>query len=592
MGTEHIRSRPRWPESLWLIGLCALLYLPGFFAIPTIDRDEARFAQASRQMAESASWHGWMVPAVQERPRLQKPPLIYWLQAASARLCTDQFRGRGVDAVTKDAIWMYRLPSVLSAMLTVLIVWRWCGRMFDPRSGLMAGALMAANPLMFWEARQARADMLLLACTVMAMWAAWEVVRRARHGRSATGWLVAGWFAMAAGIMTKGPITPLVVGLGVVVHAMVRGEWRLLMVFRPWFGVPLAVAPVAVWVWQVSREIDLEKYLITIKTETINRGLAAMEGHGGPVGYHVVMMYVAFLPTCMVVALGFWRALTRGFVWNRSIGGGRWSRLVRAVRTARAAAWPECFLVSMLIPGWIVFEVSGTKLPHYTLPLYPVLAILAARAVLAGPGLVGVRSKRAGRLLWTWGAGCTVFGVLWSVVAAGLLWQEAWGLAVVSVLLLLVGAVQIMRWTARFVPRRDLVQLQIRGVAWFVALAVTLGVVGGQTEAIRVSRNLNDVIAALTVTSADRGRPIAAVGWHEDSLIFETRGKSRRVDEWKLKEWLKEHDRVGRRALIVLERERLAHWPPMREVGAVVGFNYSNGKPADLVVAELTRDLP
>src|SRR5690348_4119435 len=64
-----------------LIILCLLVYIPGLWTIPPVDRDESRFAQASRQMLESGTLEGWVVPKVQDRPRLNKPPLIYWAQA-------------------------------------------------------------------------------------------------------------------------------------------------------------------------------------------------------------------------------------------------------------------------------------------------------------------------------------------------------------------------------------------------------------------------------------------------------------------------------------------------------------------------------
>ncbi|MFO0492909.1 MAG: ArnT family glycosyltransferase, partial [bacterium] len=82
---------------LALVLLCLIVYLPGLTSIPPVDRDECRFAQASRQMFESATLPaerqdvrtdaharplgqhagGWVVPMVQDRPRLNKPPLVY-----------------------------------------------------------------------------------------------------------------------------------------------------------------------------------------------------------------------------------------------------------------------------------------------------------------------------------------------------------------------------------------------------------------------------------------------------------------------------------------------------------------------------------
>src|SRR5690606_11242164 len=94
-----------------LVLLCLTVYGPGFASLSPVDRDESRFAQASRQMLESltlpadqqerdevAGWDGavapgmhsggLVIPIVHRRARLNKPPLIYWLQAGSAGVLT------------------------------------------------------------------------------------------------------------------------------------------------------------------------------------------------------------------------------------------------------------------------------------------------------------------------------------------------------------------------------------------------------------------------------------------------------------------------------------------------------------------------
>src|ERR1044071_5190431 len=103
-GGTPAAARPRrrgWLGTVGLVALCCVVYLPGFFALPPVDRDESRFAQASRQMLESVTLPaaerdparhggGLVVPMVQDRPRLNKPPLIYWLQAASAGVLSSE----------------------------------------------------------------------------------------------------------------------------------------------------------------------------------------------------------------------------------------------------------------------------------------------------------------------------------------------------------------------------------------------------------------------------------------------------------------------------------------------------------------------
>src|SRR5215813_11547169 len=122
-GAQRAGGGGRWPAALGLLGLCLVVYLPGFFTIPAVDRDESRFAQASRQMFESVALPaaerdgrhagGLLMPMVQDRPRLNKPPLIYWLQAGSAAVFT---WGRPEH----DAIWLYRVPSLIAAVVAVL----------------------------------------------------------------------------------------------------------------------------------------------------------------------------------------------------------------------------------------------------------------------------------------------------------------------------------------------------------------------------------------------------------------------------------------------------------------------------------------
>src|SRR5271156_7183169 len=87
-----------------LLGLlCLALYLPGMTAIPVLDRDEARFAEATRQMLESGDF---LHIRFQNEARNQKPAGIYWLQAAAVSV---------FSAPESTAIWPYRLPSLIGA---------------------------------------------------------------------------------------------------------------------------------------------------------------------------------------------------------------------------------------------------------------------------------------------------------------------------------------------------------------------------------------------------------------------------------------------------------------------------------------------
>src|SRR5436853_2631411 len=120
--------------------LCGLLfYLPGFFSIPPIDRDEARFAQATRQMVETGDF---VDIRFQDDVRYKKPVGIYWVQAAVVESATKL----GVPNA-QLRIWLYRVPSLIGAIGAVLLTY-WTALAFVSRRGAVLAALMLCSCLL------------------------------------------------------------------------------------------------------------------------------------------------------------------------------------------------------------------------------------------------------------------------------------------------------------------------------------------------------------------------------------------------------------------------------------------------------------
>src|SRR5499433_533807 len=99
----------------FLVLVALLLFLPGFFTIPPIDRDEARFAQATKQMVESGDY---IDIRFQDEVRYKKPVGIYWLQAGVVK--TASALGFPHALTT---IWLYRIPSLVGAIGAVLLTY-------------------------------------------------------------------------------------------------------------------------------------------------------------------------------------------------------------------------------------------------------------------------------------------------------------------------------------------------------------------------------------------------------------------------------------------------------------------------------------
>lgn len=83
-----------------LVAFSLVAFLPGFFQIPPVDRDEARFAQATKQMLET---HEYVDIRFQDEVRYKKPVGIYWLQAAAVKVG----EALGVPQA-RTVIWLYR----------------------------------------------------------------------------------------------------------------------------------------------------------------------------------------------------------------------------------------------------------------------------------------------------------------------------------------------------------------------------------------------------------------------------------------------------------------------------------------------------
>ena len=162
---------------------------------------------------------------------------------------------------------------------------------------------------------------------------------------------------MGVGILIKGPIVPMVVGLAAVVLAVVERNVRWLGRLRPWPGILIALAIALPWL--IAIMISSHGAFLT---QSLGNDMAAklsggQESHGAPPGAYLAMFPVTFWPGSLFALLAL------PWVWR--------NRRDRGV----------IFCLAWIVPSWLVFEAVPTKLPHYVLPLYPAIALLAGAAL-------------------------------------------------------------------------------------------------------------------------------------------------------------------------------------------------------------------
>ncbi|SDS25412.1 ArnT family glycosyltransferase [Bradyrhizobium canariense] len=340
-------------RSIAFLALCGLLlFLPGFFNIPPIDRDEARFAQATKQMVETGDF---VDIRFQDDVRYKKPVGIYWLQSAAVETAS----ALGLPRAALR-IWIYRIPSLIGAIGAVLLTY-WTALAFVTRRGAVLSALLLGSSVLLGvEARLAKTDAMLLLTVVAAMGALARVYLSWQRGEDPEhppwAWPAIFWTALAGGILLKGPLILMFAGLTIITLAILDRSANWLWRLRPLWGLMWMLVLVLPWFVAIFWRAGDAFFADSIGGDMLSK-LSAQESHGAPPGVYLLLFWITFWPGAPLAAMA------APAVW-------------RARREPGAQ-----YLLAWLIPSWIVFELVLTKLPHYVLPLYPAIAILTVGAL-------------------------------------------------------------------------------------------------------------------------------------------------------------------------------------------------------------------
>src|SRR5271154_5171308 len=465
-----------------LLVICGiLLFLPGFFSIPPIDRDEARFAQATKQMVES----GDLVDIrFQDDVRYKKPVGIYWMQAAAVETASALGLPRA-----QVRIWIYRVPSLVGAFGAMLLTYGTALAFVARRGAILAALILASSVLLGVEARLAKTDAMLLLTVVAAMGALARVYLSWQRGEDPAHppwtWPAVFWTALAGGVLLKGPLILMFVGLTIVTLAILDRSANWIWRLRPVWGLMWMLVLVLPWFVAIFWRAGDAFFADSIGGDMLSK-LGAQESHGAPPGVYLLLFWITFWPGAPLAAMAA-PAVWRG---RREPGAQ--------------------FLLAWLIPSWIVFEVVLTKLPHYVLPLYPAIAILT----------VGALERRVLSRSWlrrgsAWWFAIPALASVIAVVGAIALTRQpaflAWPFAAASMIL------GLFAWWLYDDSRAERSLLNAVVAALFLAFAIYGVVVPALTPlfpSAEVARALRNVVCV--------GPKAAAAGFHEPSLVFMT----------------------------------------------------------------------
>jgi 4-amino-4-deoxy-L-arabinose transferase-like glycosyltransferase len=431
--------------------------------------------------------HNWIDIRFQDNPRYKKPVGIYWLQGL-----TGLASGYG----EKSPLWVYRLPSLIGAILVGLFTYGMANRISGHKAGLIAGLLAVTTVELALEARIAKTDAMLcatiLACQFALLHACLDPERRQVFWRNALFWL-----SLGLGILIKGPMAPLIIGLTGLGLTLTERSFSLLRSLSPVKGIIAMAAVVLPWLIAIGMISGGDFFRESLGHDVLGKIATAQESHGAPPGTYLAVALGTFWPLSVSASLAF------VFAWK--------NRRDKAVQ----------FLFFWAVPAWLVFELTATKLPNYVLPMMPALAVLTAVALTQG----GLR-RDTGWFRFTYfgmAAGGLILGIGLNVA----LYHFQGHVSVAGVALgLLVAVAGIVAWRL-FLADRLMPGLAAMTVSAGLAYTMAYAVLLPQAREFWLSDRIAEAVASARTCSNPQ---MIVAGYGEPSIVFLLGTRTRLVD--------------------------------------------------------------
>ena len=290
----------------------------------------------------------YVAPYFNNQLRLDKPPLAYWAQAVSYRIFGEND-------------FAARFPSVVAAALTALLIRAWGVRTGGEKVGWWAAIIFTLSLQTFLHAKAAVADMWLVLFMTIAHWSGFELIQRSTLNQGAAAskpsWAI--WKSPFFVFYSAIAWTPLLTVSAIIIHSR---DWQLARRFNILPGILLALAIVALWGIPALIQTHGEFFTVGIGRHVIGRSFATMEGHGA----NSFGMYLLLLPFYFVTLFVSFFPCSIKLPWlTKNLWCGRDNI--------------DNYLISGVAIIFVIFSLIKTKLPHYTLPAFPLLALLLAR---------------------------------------------------------------------------------------------------------------------------------------------------------------------------------------------------------------------
>ncbi len=439
-----------------LIFTILTLYLTLFLqlgTLPFVGADEPRYAQIGFEMSESGDY---VTPTLESRPWLEKPPMLFWLEAGSFQ-------------VFGKSEWAARLPSAFLAVLTLLVTAVLGYRIRGPRTALVSVLVLSTSFLFVAFFRSNATDAPLTAALTAALVTAFIATRSgSRVWSTLTGVL------LGLGVLAKGPVA-VILGCGIlVVHSLLRRK----LVWSPGQIGLASVAGAATsipWFWLVWQENGYDFLVTFLLNHNLARFISDLHHHSQPFWYYVPVIAFGFFPWTLFLIPSLRRE--SGEINAEELDGRQ-------------------FLWAWIAVPVLFFSASGSKLAGYVLPVLPALAVAVAIQWdrFAGLQLTVYRTMKK-RLSWTRVA-LLLVGL--TLPVAGLIFYRSWTVGSLLGVPLVAGAVALSLAPVRRAPAASFLTIV---AAMTLFLACAYGFVG--TRIVRYHSAREVLGSTVTLVSAE-----------------------------------------------------------------------------------------
>jgi len=303
--------------------------------------DEGRYAEIPREMAVSGDW---LTPRLNDIKYFEKPALQYWATAAGFK-------------VFADNEWTARLWPALTGFFSIVLVW-WTGRrLWGAQAGHLAAAILASSLLFVGMGHILTLDMGLS----FFLQVAWTGCLLAQQEDRLTSrrWMLLAWAGLALAVLSKGIVALVLTGATLVGYTLLNRDtspWRRL---SPLAGLALFLIVAAPWFVAVSVANPEFPHFFFIH-EHFERFLSTVHRRDEPPWFFLAVYSLGALPWTLLLLQAVPRAWSRGVARTFS---------------------PERFVLLWVLTTFAFFNVSGSKMAPYILPIFPALALLGGRHV-------------------------------------------------------------------------------------------------------------------------------------------------------------------------------------------------------------------